>query len=359
MNIPLVDLAAQYRSIKPEVDEAIARVVERGQYVAGPEVERFEDAWARYCGAKYAVGVSSCSDALYLTLVYARDGWGDTDVWTTPMTFWATTEAALRAGLDVRYRDIDGTGCISPSSRDYAELELPVNLYGYPAPISVAERTVEDAAHSHGIPLRGWAASYSFYPTKPLGAMGQAGAVVTNDPRLAQWVRMARAHSEVAERFRHVDVTGNMRMDTLQAAVLLAKLPHLVKWTTRRRKIAQLYREQLAGLSPLLSLLPHHPQHIYHIYGVRLPDKAARTSLADWLHVRGIQTGVRYPIPLHLQPAMHGAYKPGAFPQAEAWADQVLNLPIHEMLTDEQVLEVVKQVRLWCEALDPPRLKGA
>lgn len=349
MPVPLVDLAAQYRSIKPEIDAAIAHVVERGQYVAGPEIEQFEDAWARYCGAHYAMGVASCSDALYLTLAYAGREWGDTEVQTTPMSFWATTEAALRAGLQVRYRDIDPTGCIPLPSRVVGELYLPVNLYGYPAPLSNAERTVEDAAHSHGIPLRGWAACHSFYPTKPLGAMGQAGAVVTNDGGLADWVRMARAHSEAVERFSHHGVTGNMRMDTLQAAVLLAKLPHLNEWTERRRQIARVYRQCLAS-TPWVQLLPPHPDHVYHIFGVRLQDKGARTSLAEWLHVRGIQTGVRYPIPLHLMPALHGRYNAGAFPAAEAWADQVLNLPIHEMLTDEQAMEVVKQVQLWCEA---------
>lgn len=361
MEVRLVDLAAQYASIRPTIDAAIMRVARSGGYAVHEVVGEFEDAWARYCGAQYAVGVGSCSDALFLTLRYLHDALRAREVVTTPMSFWATSEAALRAGLRVQYRDIGPDGCmmILPPVPMMSQgvVPLPVNLYGYPAPC--LPDAVEDAAQSHGIPLRGWASCASFYPTKNLGAMGQAGAVVTNDVQLRDWVRMARSHSEAVERFRHWGVTGNLRMDPLQASILLAKLPHLNEWTERRRGIAALYRQHLAGLEPHITLLPHHPQHVYHIFGIRLRSRELRTSLADWLHVRGVQTGVRYPIALHLQPYWQGRFKRGAFPQAEAWADEVINLPIHEMMLTEQALYVTSQVRLWCEALDPARLREA
>ena len=357
MQVPLLDLKAQHASIRDELDAAIARVMERGQFVMAEEVEAFEEEWARYCGAEYAVGVSSGSDALYLCLRYLQEQEYFRRCITTPVSFWATTEAVLRTGLEMGFAEVDPlTGCLDLNkveAGEYLTVVLPVSLYGYPAPSwaphwSPSTIVLMDAAQAHGQRLETWAACFSHYPTKNLGAMGQAGSIVTNDGALHDWLRTARSHSEAGGRFRHTGVTGNLRLDEIQAAILRVKLPHLAAWNERRRTIAVRYDKMLAPL-PGIKLQPFHPDHTYHIYAIRVTDRE-RDALAQHLAQAGIQTAIRYPIPLHKQPFLveHGG-RDGSFPIAEAWCREVLNLPIYETMSDDAVQYVGEQIRRWTE----------
>ena len=349
LTVPLVDLPAQYAMVKDEMDLAVSRVIERGNYVMGPEVEAFEEEWALSCGARYCVATSSGTDALYLAFQASKQ---DVDGWSPPVviptyTFVATYEAAHRAGRYVYLVDVDeNTGVISADSTRWAKrlcCFAPVHLHGYPADIPDEHwpNAIEDAAQSHGQLLRGRAACHSFYPTKPLGAMGQAGAVVTDDKGLADTIRILRCHGEHDGRFHHVRLSGNYRMDELQAAVLRAKLPYVGTWTARRREIARYYNDQFTGLSGV-TIPPDHPLHVWHIYPLR---SVFRSNLAHYLGNRGIETAVRYPFPIHLQPCYEGAYV--EFPNAEGWAEETLSLPLHESLTDGQVEHVVQAVKDW------------
>lgn len=356
MKVPLLDLQAQLACVRGEIDEAIVRVIERGNFIMGEEVEAWESEWAAFCGAKYAVGVSSGTDALYLVLkaLDAMDrargidnvGW----VATTPFTFFATTQAIVHAGLRPFFVDVepDGNIDLSKVSTGKFDLALPVHLYGRPAPIpeNQPRPIIEDAAQAHGLPLRGMAACHSFYPSKNLGAYGQAGAVVTNDEDLAKRVRGLRVYGE-GKRFVHYALTGNHRMDELQAAILRAKLPHLNRWNSARRAVAALYTHLLNDVAGIV-VPPDHPQHVYHIMAIRVTDPRGRDALARFLAERGVETAVRYPVPLHLQPALSlWGYQQGDFPNAERWAREVLTLPIYPEMRGEMVEYVAQGVRRW------------
>lgn len=347
MRVPLVDLKAQYLSIKDEVDQAVARVLESGNYVMGQEVESFEEEWAEYCGrAKYCVGVSSGTDALYLTLKALPEVF--TDVLTTPLTFFATTQAIIQAGKRPKFVDVECDGNIDLMKHPQTSTALVVHMYGQPVyvPSNYPSSIIEDSAQAHGIPLKGTAACYSFYPTKNLSAVGQAGAVVTNDKDLADTIRELRTYGE-RERFVHYSLTGNHRMDELQAAILRAKLPHLSQWTMLRQSIAGAYDEQLEGLLGI-SLIPRSPEHVCHIYGILMASTDKRASLVSYLNDLGVSTGIRYPVPMHLQPALSFlGYKKGDFPVAEGWADTVLNLPIYPEMSMEAVSYVTESVKEW------------
>ena len=356
--VPLCDLRAQYLLLKKEIDSAVSSVLHRGDYVMGGEVLQFEGEWAEYCKAKYCVGVSSGTDALYLALksLLELGTLKEHDkVITTPATFFATVQSIVAAGLDPVFMEIEEDFNIDLSKRpkgpkSVASALLPVNLYGRPAlvpnVVDSIEPVVEDSAQAHGIGHRSTLSCWSFYPTKNLGAMGQAGAVVTNDMGLADSIRELRTYGE-RERFVHYSTTGNHRMDEIQAAILRVKLPHLDEWNQLRRERASWYREELKGIDKVL-LPEDHPQHVYHAYVVRLKE---RKGLADFLAKHGIQTAVRYPVPMHLQPALSClGYKRGDFPQAEAWADENLNLPMYPELTREQVEYVCGRVHEWAEA---------
>ena len=358
MKVPLLDLRAQYQSIREEIDSAIARVMERGNYVMGEEVEAFEAEWARFCGAKYCVGVSSGTDAIYLALLAlaTADQEEPKRVLTTPLTFFATAQAILHAGLTPSFVDVGEDGNIDlPEGALPGDLVVPVHLYGRPARVErKGGSIVEDAAQAHGIPFNpdARAVCFSFYPSKNLGAYGQAGAVVTNDPEIADLVRLFRTYGE-RERFVHYFPTGNHRMDELQAAVLRAKLPHLKEWNETRRWLARAYRlNGLPGIvTPVAVGWPQaHPGHVYHIVAIRVTDPRGRDSLAALLAENGIQTAVRYPLPLHLQPALdYLGYKRGDFPKAEAWAKTNLSLPIYPEMSLEMVEYVCEKVKEWVE----------
>lgn len=346
--VPLLDLKAQYLGLKEDIDEAIARVLHKGNYVSGEEVEAFEDEWARYCGAKYCVGISSCTDALCLTLKAMKLPKGS-NILTTPLTFWSTTYSILHAGHVPVFWDVEPlTGNLNPHAGDRERmmensLVMPVHLYGRPANLDYGPLpVVEDAAQAHGQKLREYVGCYSFYPSKNLGAIGQAGAIVTNDERLASLIKAMRNHNE-GERFHHhAPLTGNHRMDELQAAILRVKLPHLDRWNAARRKIADCYRERLSKHWCAMTLPEDHPDHNYHMFVVKYH---MRDELADYLSTYGIQTAIRYPILSTEQPGYTGPI--ARLPEAVTWAVQNLSLPIYPEMPWDDVEYVCKKIDDW------------
>lgn len=362
MAIPLVDLKAQYRSIQSDIDAAIRRVVENTSFILGKEVEAFERAFAQYCGADYCIGVSSGTAALHLALRAAGIGPGD-EVITSPFTFVATAEAIWMAGARPVFVDIHPRYyAINPERIERAitsrtKAIMPVHLYGQPADMEpimdIARRhtlvVIEDAAQAHGAEYRGRRtgtlgdiAGFSFYPGKNLGAYGDAGAVVTNNPELAERVRMLRDHGR-RTKYEHEVLGYGERLDALQAAILAAKLPHLESWTERRRALSRQYNALLADAPVELPEEMPGTRMVYHIYTIRSPH---RDALLKHLNSRGIGAGVHYPIPLHLQPSLrYLGYQPGDFPEAEKASREVLSLPLYPEMTDEQQHAVVEAIR--------------
>jgi dTDP-4-amino-4,6-dideoxygalactose transaminase len=361
--IPLVDLKAQYLALKPEIDAAIARVIETTSFILGPEVRAFEEAFAAYCHAQHAVGVSSGTAAIELVLRALGIGPGD-EVITTPLTFIATAEAISMAGATPVFADVDpSTFNLDPDRAEAAvtprtKAILPVHLYGQPAAMDrlapIARQNglalVEDAAQAHGAELHGrrtgslgYAACFSFYPGKNLGCYGDGGAVVTDDPSLAAKVRKLRDHGR-SSKYVHDELGFGHRLDALQAAILSAKLPHLDEANQARRRLARRYGELLADTDLVLPAEPPGVDSVYHLYVVRTPQ---RDAIIAALRSQGIEAGVHYPLPLHLQPAYEFlGYTRGTFPVAEAAAEQVLSLPLFPEMTIAQqgrVVQVVKQ----------------
>lgn len=352
MNLPLLDLTAQHASVGESLDAAIAGVVAHGQFVEGPEVARFEEAFAQFCDTRYCVGTSSGTSALELALRAAGVGRGD-EVVTTPFTFIATVAPIVQAGARPVLVDVDaGTGLLRAESVEAAITPrtaalVAVHLYGQTVELdrfrALADRhklfLLEDAAQAHGAAWRGTragsvgdAATFSFFPGKNLGAFGDAGCVTTNDEALAARVRKLRDHGR-SDKYRHDELGTNARLDTLQAAVLLAKLPHLDDWNERRRRHAAAYDrafEPVPGVDPIR--LREGALPVYHQYVVRVAD---RDRVRDGLHKRGISTGVHYPVPLHRQPALDGVVA-GSFPVAERLAREVVSLPVFPELSGEQ-----------------------
>jgi dTDP-4-amino-4,6-dideoxygalactose transaminase len=359
--VPLVDLKAQYRALQPDIDAAIARVIESGVFILGPEVSAFEMAFAAYCGAQHGVGVGSGTAALELALRGLGIGPGD-EVITTALTFIATAEAISAVGATPVFADIDPrTYNLDPERVEAAVTAatraiLPVHLYGQPAAMdalaAIARRRglklVEDAAQAHGAMHRGWrvgslgdVACFSFYPGKNLGCYGDGGAVVTNDDRLAARVRRLRDHGRTGK-YVHEEIGFGHRLDALQAAILSAKLPHLDAANAARRRLAQRYQQLLAGSELILPWEPDDVRGVYHLYVVRTPR---RDQVLDSLHRQGIGAGIHYPLPLHLQPAYAGlGYRPGSLPVTEAAAREVLSLPLYPEMTEEQQDLVVAAV---------------
>lgn len=350
--VGLVDLAAQYRSIKPEIDAAVARVLESGSYVTGKEVEAFEQEFAALCNADYCAGVSSGTDAIYLALRAHDVVYPDSPVRTyvPSFTFIATASAVLAAGRKLVLCDVyQGSAMLKLGERDpRGGIALPVGIFGQRTGIRYTHvRTIADYAQAHGAPLAdNICAAYSFYPTKNLGAIGQAGAVVSDDAEIIQIVKQLRNHGERESiRFEHTFLSGNHRMDELQAAILRAKLPRLKSWNTRRREIASLYHRGFSLLETQdLVELPHFNESEWHIYPMRVDN---RLAFAEHLRKRGIQTSVRYPVPLHKQPALWDRFEvaEGGYPNSEAWATTSIDLPIHEMMSDEDVECVIERVK--------------
>lgn len=360
--IPLVDLKAQYRSIRDDIDGAVTRVLARADFIQGEEVSLFEQEFAAYCGTSQAIGVSSGTQALHLALSACGIGPGD-EVITSPFTFSATAEAVYYLGGRPVFIDVDPVTCnLSPELIEKAITErtraiVPVHLYGRPAamvPImDIARRrglkVVEDAAQAHGAVYKGRTAGaigdagcFSFYPAKNLGAYGDAGMVVTSDPEIGERVRLLRDHGRT-DKYEHTAVGYNARLDTLQAAVLRVKLRCLDHWTWQRRRIAEQYRELLANQPVQVLQDEEDTLSVYHLMVVRTPF---REHVRNHLLRQGISTGIHFPIPLHLQPAYRELeYREGSLPESERAAREVLSLPIYPELSDAQVFQVASAVK--------------
>ena len=359
--VPYIDLKAQYHSIKAEIDAAIASVLESSQFALGPEVAAFEKEFASYCSSREAVGVNSGTSALHLALLAAGVGAGD-QVITTPFTFVATVAAIEWVGATPVYVDIEPESYnLDPKRLEEAltprtKAILPVHLYGQPADmdpiLEIARarriRVIEDAAQAHGAEYKGRRAGsmgdlacFSFYPGKSLGAYGEAGAVVTSDPEYAQTVRLLRSWGE-SRRYYH-DLRGfNYRMEGMQGAILRVKLRHLERWTELRRANAALYDSLLKDSGVIPPRQMSYARHVYTVYAIRTPH---RDALSESLTGAGIQHGIHYPIPVHLQRAYRDSrYGEGTFPVAERIAKEVLSLPMYPELQRAQIERVCEVV---------------
>jgi len=361
IKVPYLDLKAQYQSIKPEIDSAIAGVLDSGQFVLGSEVTEFEREFADYCGTSHCIALNSGTSALHLALLAAGIG-PDDEVITVPFTFVASVAAIAYTGSRPVLVDIDpqsftmDVSAIEAAITPRTKAILVVHLYGQPADMDpimdIARRhglvVIEDAAQAHGAKYKGRPvgsigdmACFSFYPGKNLGAYGEGGAVTTGNPEYARSIRMLRDWGQDAK-YHHVLRGFNYRMEAFQGAILRVKLRHLERWTEARRALAGKYNELLGDSGVERPKEMSWARHVYHVYTLRSQD---RESLRAALQEEGIQTGVHYPVPVHLQPAYADlGYGRGAFPQAEAAANQVLSIPLYPELSHRAVAEVAAAV---------------
>jgi len=367
VNVPLLDLVAQYRAIKDDVLPAVQAVIESQQFVMGPSIPRLETAIAGLGHAKHGIACASGTDALLLPLKALDLKPGD-EVITTPFTFFATAGTIHNAGGTPVFVDIEpGTFNIDPAAVEAAitprtRAVMPVHLYGQMAamerllPLAGARglRVIEDAAQAIGARRRidggwrmagerGWVTGYSFFPSKNLGAWGDGGMMVTSDDALAERLRKLRLHGG-AKQYHHDEVGTNSRLDSLQAAVLLAKLPHLASWSSRRRHHAAYYDKGLSDVPGVrVPAVDPANEHIYHQYTIRVER---RDELQAHLKAKGIGSAVYYPVPLHLQNCFaHLGYQPGRLPQAERACREVLSLPVFPELTRQQLDYVIETIR--------------
>ena len=360
--IPFVDLKAQYASVKHEVDAAIQGVLESCQFTLGGEVAAFEQEFAAYCQSKHGIGVNTGTSALHLALLAANVGPGD-EVITVPFTFVATAAAIHYTGAKPVFVDIDpksfnmDPGAIESAITTRTKAIIPVHLYGQPADmgpiLQIAKKrgliVIEDACQAHGAEYQGRRAGslgdmgcFSFYPGKNLGAYGEGGMVVTGNAEYARTIRMLRDWG-AEKKYQHVLKGYNYRLEGLQGAVLRVKLRHLEAWTEARRAAAARYDRLFADSGVGTPMAMPHVRHVYHIYAVRTPE---RQKWQDALQARGIQTGIHYPIPVHLLPAYADlGYKAGQFPHSELAAAEVLSLPMFPELTAEQSETVSRAVK--------------
>jgi dTDP-4-amino-4,6-dideoxygalactose transaminase len=372
MNVPLLDLKAQYAAIKDEVDAAIEQVLESQHFILGPQVEQCEKAIAAYTACSYGIGVSSGTDALLACLMAEGIGSGD-EVITTPYTFFATVGAISRVGATPVFVDVDpGTYNLNPSQiqskvTSKTRAIIPVHLYGQMSDMEPVMRVahehalivIEDAAQAIGAEYDGRRAGsmghygcFSFFPSKNLGAAGDGGMIVTNDSERADKLRCLRSHGS-KPKYHHKIVGGNFRLDTIQAAVVLAKLTHLDAWTSARQRNAKRY-DQMFGDAHLPIGLPSVAtnRHIFNQYVIRV---SARDALQTFLRQKGISTEVYYPVPMHLQECFsylgHGT---GSFPESERAAEQTLALPIFPELTESQARFVVDCIREFFVRTESP-----
>lgn len=366
-NIPGFSLARQNAALRDQLLSAISDVIDSGRFILGENVQALEQEIAAFCEARFGIGVASGSDALYLALQACGVGPGD-EVITTPFTFFATAGSIQKLGARPVFVDIDPeTWNINPNLikeriTERTKAIIPVHLYGCPADmdpiIEVARRynlkVIEDAAQALGARYKGRrigalgdAGCISFFPTKNLGAFGDGGMVVTNDPEIADRVRLLRVHG-ARPKYHHQVLGSNSRLDELQAAILRVKLPHLETWINRRREIAAHYNRILRQIqstaAPGLSKTtePEYAYHVYHQYTIQTPG---REELRKYLQEHGISSTVYYPVPMHLQAVFAGlGYQPGDFPVAEVACNEVLSLPMFPELTDDEIELIGKAV---------------
>jgi dTDP-4-amino-4,6-dideoxygalactose transaminase len=364
--IPFVDLKAQYRSIKHEVDAAVQGVLDSCQFTLGSEVAAFEQEFADYSGSVHGIGVNTGTSALHMALLAAGVGRGD-EVITVPFTFVATVSAIDYTGAKAVLVDIDPvTFTMDPAQIEAAitprtKAIIPVHLYGQCADmdpiLAVAKRhglvVIEDAAQAHGAEYKGRRAGsmgdmgcFSFYPGKNLGAAGEGGLVTTANPEFARTIRMLRDWG-AEKKYHHVLKGYNFRMEGIQGAILRVKLRHLDKWTQARRDAAKRYDQLLVGAGVGLPKQMDHSRHVYHIYAVRTTQ---RTALQEALTAQGIQTGIHYPFPVHMLPAFADlGYQAGQFEHSERAASESLSLPMFPELTAQQSAQVSAAVHAFIQ----------
>lgn len=363
-SIPLLDLKAQYKNIKPEIDNAVKQVIDSGQFVNGENVSGLEAEIAAYCGAGYGVGVASGTDALILSLVALGIKDGD-EVITTPYTFIATTEAIAKVRAKPVFVDIDPATFnmdvkqIEKKITRKTKLILPVHLYGQSCDMSpiltLAKkynlRIIEDCAQSIGAEYKGKrvgsfgdAGCFSFFPSKNLGAYGDGGMIVTNSGEIAEKIKILRDHGS-KNRYYHLIDGYNSRLDAIQAAILRVKLKHLDKWTENRRKNAYLYNELLKPVKKVaIPFEPEYNKHVYYLYTIKVSEK--RDELQEYLKSNKIASCVYYPVPLHLQEVYKGlAYKEGDFPVSEKCSKGVLSLPIYPELGEGEIKTTTDKIK--------------
>lgn len=361
--IPLVDLKTQYRTISKEIDGAIKKVVGKTDFIMGEEIFAFESEFSKFLNVKHAIGVSSGTDAIHLALKALDIGLGD-EVILPSHTFTATAEpivwlkaVPVFAEIDEKTYTLDPKKCQKLITRKTKAI-IPVHLYGQPADLdgilSLAKKynlkILEDAAQAHGAAYKNKAVgnfgditAFSFYPGKNLGAYGDAGIVVTNNSKLAERVRFLRNHGRT-EKYIHRIVGYGSRLDTLQAAILSAKLPHLREWNSQRRQHAALYDKLLSAIKNVV--IPYEADAVksmYHLYVIRTPQ---RDKLREFLTGKGIETGIHYPVPLHLQPAYSFLrYKKGDLPVTEKIVDEILSLPMYPEITTQQIKYICRCIK--------------
>ena len=361
LQIPFVGLDRQHAELRPELLEALASVLDGGSFILGDDVEAFECEWAEYCEARFAVGVASGTAAIHLTLEALGIGPGD-EVIAPANTFVATVLPVLQLGARPVLVDCDPVtamidlDAVAEAVTPRTKAVLPVHLYGQPADLAplleLADKhgfdVVEDACQAHGARYRGRrvggigrAACFSFYPSKNLGTIGDGGAIVTNDERLAAALREKRDLGQ-RRKYEHVVAGYNERLDTLHAAVLRVKLPHLDRWNAARAALADVYGRCLEDVELQLPALAPEREHVWHLYVVRTRERdRARAALAE----AGIATGLHYPVPVHLQPAFRSlGYAEGSFPAAEAWSREGLSLPMFPELHGDEAVRVAGEL---------------
>ena len=363
MPVPFLDLPAQYRALKAQIDSAIQRVLETSAYILGPAVEEFEKAFALYCGIDHCIGVNSGTAALTLLMQAHGIGPGD-EVITVANTFFATVEAIIHVGATPVLVDADDAAALMDVMKLEAAITkktkaiIPVHLYGQTVDMdainAIAKKhnilIFEDACQAHGAEENGKragsladGAAFSFYPGKNLGAFGEGGAVTTNDAEIAKKIRMLRDHG-MAKKYHHDAIGWNERMDGIQGAVLSVKLKYLDEWNAARRKHAKFYREHLPSTVRTIAERPESTAN-YHLFVIR---SSKREALQKHLTDHGIQTGIHYPIPIHLQPAMKEfGWKQGDFPVSEKLAKEILSLPMFPEMTELQIQEVCDVIRIF------------
>lgn len=369
MKVPLADLRAQYYELKDQIDAAIVKVIESCRFSGGDVVSQLENEIAHTCGAKYGIGVASGTDALVLSLVACGIGAGD-EVITTPFTFGATSEAIALVGARAVYVDIDTCTYNLDVSRIESVITprtkaiLPVDLYGQMADrVALSDiarhhnlRMIIDSAQAIGarqfgmpIAMHSDTTTLSFYPTKNLGAYGDGGMVLTNDEDIASQLRSLRGHGTGSHKYLYERIGYCSRLDAIQAAILQVKLPALREWNEGRRRNAALYHELLADIAEVSEEgigLPGHEignYHIYHQYTIRHPR---RDALQQFLLTKDIESEIYYPVPMHMHPAYaYLGFKQGDFPKSEKSAREVLSLPIHPELTEDQIRYVCDMIR--------------
>jgi len=367
MNVPLLDLAAQAKSVEKELKEAVLRVLDSQRYVLGPEVETLENEIATLCGAMHAVAVRNGSDALIMSLMGLNTGPGD-EVIVPTFTFFATAGSVARVGARPVFVDIlpdtfnidpDAiAAAITPQTRAI----IPVHLYGQCADMdritALAQRhglaVVEDGAQAIGarrndrsVGSYGNAATLSFYPTKNLSAVGEGGMILTNDGELASKLRSLRNHGQTGS-YEHAWIGGNFRLDGIQGAALRVKLRRLPQWNEARRRNADRYDQGLRNAGVVTPVAESCCHHVYHQYTIRSPR---RNALREHLKSAQIDTGIYYPLPLHLQPCFaHLGYHEGDFPVAEQAAEEVLSLPVFPEMTPAQQEHVIERIRAFAKA---------